>query len=103
MVEWLQEACHDVTIQLPHTTNCSNYARGFWGRQQGTSVGIRVSHPSASSYHQAQVVLLFCNVCFVNMEIMIAMLIVDLSIPLVFSTSGGLGKVLYPRSIVLAM
>ena len=74
--EWLQEVCHDVTVEppllplngeliTPSSANCSNtaradiHARGFWGRQQGALFDIRVFHPNAPSYHQTRVASIF--------------------------------------------
>ena len=56
--EWLQEVCHDVTVEppllplngeliTPSSANCSNtvradiHARGFWGRRQGALFDVR--------------------------------------------------------------
>ena len=58
--EWLQEVCHDVTVEpplngkliTPSSANCSNtaradiHARGFWGRRQGALFDVRVFHPT---------------------------------------------------------
>ena len=111
--EWLQEVCHDVTVEppllplngeliTPSSANCSNtaradiHARGFWGRQQGALFDIRVFHPNAPpSYHQTRVASLFRRhelekkreygdrICSVDCGSFT---------PLVFSTFGGLGK-----------
>ena len=71
--EWLQEVCHDVTVEpplngeliTPSSANCSNtaradiHARGFWGRRQGALFDVRVFHPNAPSYRQTRVASLF--------------------------------------------
>ena len=76
--EWLQEVCHDVTVEppllplngeliTPSSANCSNtarsdiHARGFWGRRQGALFDVRVFHPNAPSYRQTRVASLFCR------------------------------------------
>ena len=93
--------------------NCSDsaradiHAKGFWGRQQGALFDIRVFHPNASSYCQAQAASLFCQhelekkreygdcTPVVNGESFA---------PLVFSIFGGLGKeawlIYYPRNTI---
>ena len=71
--EWLQEVCHDVTVEppllpeliTPSSTNCSNtaradiHARGFWGRRQGALFDVRVFHPNVPSYRQTRVASVF--------------------------------------------
>ena len=76
IAEWLQEVCHDVTVEppllplngeliTPSSANCSNtaradiHARGFWGRRQGALFNVRVFHPNAPSYRQTRVASLF--------------------------------------------
>ena len=73
---WLQEVCHDVTIEPPlipltgesitpssanHRDNARAgiHARGFWGRRQSAFFDIRVFPPNAPSYFQTQVASLF--------------------------------------------
>ena len=73
---WLQEVCHDVTIEpplqpltgesiTPGSANCNDdaradiHARGFWGRRQGAFFDIRVFHPNAPSYRHTQIGSLF--------------------------------------------
>ena len=72
---WLQEVCHDVTIEPPlipltresitpssacrDNTRANIHARGFWGRRQSAFFDIRVFPPNASSYFQTQVASLF--------------------------------------------
>ena len=94
--EWLQEVCHDVTVEppllplngeliTPSSANCSNtaradiHARGFWGRRQGAFFDVRVFHPNAPSYRQTRVASLFRRHELENMGIVYAVLTVNLS------------------------
>ena len=110
--EWLQEVCHDVTVEppllplngeliTPSSANCSNtakadiHARGFWGRRQGALFDVRVFHPNAPSYRQTRVASLFRrHELEKKREYGDRIRSVDCGsfTPLVFSTFGGLGK-----------
>ena len=110
--EWLQEVCHDVTVEppllplngeliTPSSANCSNtaradiHARGFWGRRQGALFNIRVFHPNTPSYRQTLVTSLFRrHELEKKREYGDPIHNVDCEsfTPFVFSTFGGLGK-----------
>ena len=110
--QWLQEVCHDVTVEppllpldgeiiTPTSANCSDNARadihtrGFWGRRQGALFDVRVFHPNAPSYCQTRVVSLFRrHELEKKREYGDRVRNVDCEsfTPLVFSTFGGLGK-----------
>ena len=108
---WLQQVCHNVSVEpsllplngeliAPSSANCSDsaradiHARGFWGRRQGALFDVRVFHPNAPSYRQAQVASLFRrHELEKKREYGDRTSVVDGEsfIPLVFSTFGGLG------------
>ena len=110
--QWLQEVCHDVTVEppllpldgeiiTPTSANCSDNARadihtrGFWGRRQGALFDVRVFHPNAPSYRQTRVASLFRrHELEKKREYGDRIRNVDCEsfTPLVFSTFGGLGK-----------
>ena len=109
---WLQDVCHDVTIESPLipltgesiTPSSANFrdnpragmhARGYWGRRLSEFFDIRVFHPNATSYFQTQVASLFRRQELEKKrEYGDRVRTVECGsfTPLVFSLFGGLGK-----------
>jgi len=109
---WLREVCHDVLIEpllqplssevvTPATANkcddarADRYARGYWGRQQGTFFDVRVFHPNTPSYQCTSIASLFCRHEFEKKHEYgdrIRSAEFASFTPLVFSTFGGLGR-----------
>ena len=110
--DWLSETCHDVekeppllpltgeSIQ-PRSANTQNdaradiRARGFWGRRQCAFFDVRVFHPNAQSYRHSSIQSLYHKHEQIKKreygnrvrEVEYASFT-----PLVFATSGGMGK-----------
>ena len=94
----------DVTAQwLPRTANCQDDARsrldirakGFWNRQQDAFFDVRVFHPNAPSYRNTSIPSLYRqHEMAKKREYGDRIRDVEYAVftPLVFSTTGGMGK-----------
>ena len=109
---WLSEVCHDVEREpplmpltgetiIPQTANRRDdaradiRARGFWGRQQSAFFDIRVFHPNAQSYRHSTIPAAYRrHELAKKREYGDRIRQVEMAsfTPLVFSTTGGLGR-----------
>ena len=110
--QWLNEVCSNVVkepplqqlsgeVILPRTANCQDDARldirakGFWNRQQDAFFDVRVFHPNAPSYRNTSIPSLYRQHEMVKKrEYGDRIREVEYAVftPLVFSTTGGMGK-----------
>jgi hypothetical protein len=110
--QWLNEVCSDVVkepplqqlsgeVILPRTANCQDDARldirakGFWNRQQDAFFDVRVFHPNAPSYRNTSIPSLYRqHEMAKKREYGDRIREVEYAVftPLVFSTTGGMGK-----------
>ena len=110
--QWLNEVCSDVVkepplqqlsgeVILPRTANCQDDARldirakGFWNRQQDAFFDVRVFHPNAHSYRNTSIPSLYRqHEMAKKREYGDRIREVEYAVftPLVFSTTGGMGK-----------
>ena len=110
--EWLDRVCHDVVVEpplqpltgenvIPVTANRKDdaradiHARGFWGRRQSAFFDVRVFHPNARSYRNSNI-----SAVYQRQEMMkkreygdrVREVELASFTPLVFSTTGGMGR-----------
>ena len=110
--EWLERVCHDVVIEpplqpltgenvVPATANRQDdaradiHARGFWGHQQSAFFDVRVFHPNARSYRNSSISAVYRrHEMTKKREYGDRVWEVELAsfTPLVFSTTGGMGR-----------
>ena len=110
--EWLDRVCHDVVVEpplqpltgenvIPATANRKDDARadihacGFWGRRQSAFFDVRVFHPNARSYRNSNISAVYRRQEMMKKrEYGDRVREVELAsfTPLVFSTTGGMGR-----------
>ena len=110
--DWLDKVCYNVTVEqplqrltgetiVPATANrqdeaCADiHARGFWGRRQGAFFDVRVFHPNAPSYRNSVIPAIYwCHEQEKKREYGDRIREVEKVsfTPLVFATTGGMGK-----------
>ena len=109
---WLSEVCHDVEREppllpltgetiIPQSANRRDdaradiRARGFWGRQQSAFFDIRVFHPNAPSYRHTSISAMYRrHEQAKKREYGDRIREVEMAsfTPLVFATTGGMGR-----------
>ena len=110
--DWLDKVCYDVAVEpplqrltgetiVPATANRQDearadiHARGFWGRRQGAFFDVRVFHPNAPSYQNSAIPAIYrCHEQEKKREYGDRVREVEKAsfTPLVFATTGGMGK-----------
>ena len=110
--DWLDKVCYDVAVEpplqqltgetiVPATANRQDearadiHARGFWGQQQGAFFDVRVFHPNAPSYRNSAIPAIYrCDEQEKKRECGNHLQEVEKAsfTPLVFATTGGMGK-----------
>ena len=87
--------CSSKTANRQDDARADIYARGFWGRRQGVFFDVRVFHPNATSYRHSSIQAVYRrHELQKKREYGERVREVELAsfTPLVFGTTGGMGK-----------
>ena len=107
--DWLDKVCHDVAVEpplqqltgetiVPATANRQDearadiHARGFWGRRQGAFFDVRVFHPNPPSYRNSTIPAVYRQEKKREYGDCVREVEKASFTPLVFVTTGGMGK-----------